>query len=115
MRGFLFGRECIERAIVSDCLSGAKHFMSITKEAKRRLIEKYGAQENDTGSPEVQIAVMTERIKALTEHMKIHNHDFHSRRGLLLLVGKRRRLLDYVRRRKSDQYQQLISALGIRR
>ncbi len=89
--------------------------MSITAERKQALIKEFGATETDTGSPDVQIAILTERIVNLTEHMKTHKHDFHSRRGLLMLVGQRRRLLDYVRRKNEQRYQSLIARLGLRR
>ncbi|NQW11129.1 MAG: 30S ribosomal protein S15 [Alphaproteobacteria bacterium] len=89
--------------------------MSITLERKAELITEYGLKEGDTGSPEVQVAILTERITNLTEHMKTHKHDFHSRRGLLMLVGQRRRLLDYVKGKKVDRYTSLIGRLGIRR
>lgn len=89
--------------------------MSITKEKKHELIKKFQRNEKDTGSAEVQIAIMTERIKNLTEHLKIHKHDFHSRRGLLKLVGKRRKLLDYLKRQDIQKYRELIKELGIRK
>lgn len=89
--------------------------MSITAERKAELIKEYGTKEGDTGSPEVQVAILTERIVNLTEHMKEHKHDFHSRRGLLMLVGQRRRLLDYVKRKEFARYEGLIKRLGIRR
>ena len=89
--------------------------MSITADRKAELIAEYGLKEGDTGSPEVQVAIITERIVNLTEHMKEHKHDFHSRRGLLVLVGQRRRLLDYVRAKDVARYQSLIQRLGIRR
>lgn len=89
--------------------------MSITAERKQALIKEFGATETDTGSPDVQIAILTERIVNLTEHMKTHKHDFHSRRGLLMLVGQRRRLLDYVRRKNEQRYQSIIARLGLRR
>jgi small subunit ribosomal protein S15 len=89
--------------------------MSITKEKKQELIKKFAIKDGDTGSSDVQIAVLTERINNLTEHMKGHKKDFHSRRGFLMLVGKRRRLLDYTKKVNVDKYQALISALGIRR
>ncbi len=89
--------------------------MSITQERKAELIKEYGAKEGDTGSPEVQVAILTHRIKTLTEHLKIHKKDFHSRRGLLIMVGQRRRLLDYVRSKDVARYQDLIQRLGIRR
>lgn len=89
--------------------------MSITNERKAELVKEYGTAANDTGSPEVQIAILSERITNLTEHMKIHKQDFHSRRGLLMLVGQRRRLLDYLKRKSEQRYTDLIGRLGIRR
>ena len=89
--------------------------MALTKEVKQELIGKHGRNETDTGSPEVQIALLTERINGLTEHFKLHTKDHHSRRGLLKLIGKRRGLLEYLRRKDSDRYRQLIERLGIRR
>ncbi len=89
--------------------------MSITQEHKAQLIKEFSTKEGDTGSPEVQVAILTHRIKTLTEHLKIHKKDFHSRRGLLLMVGQRRRLLDYVKSKDVSRYQNLIERLGIRR
>ena len=89
--------------------------MSITAERKAELIKAYGTKEGDTGSPEVQIAILSERIKNLTEHLGSHNKDFHSRRGLLVMVGQRRRLLDYLKRSDADRYTSLIGRLGLRR
>ena len=89
--------------------------MSIAPETKGKLIKKYARQKNDTGSPEVQVAILTERIANLTEHFKTHKKDNHSRRGLLKLVSTRRRLLDYVKSRDEERYQKLIASLGIRR
>ncbi|MCC0039295.1 MAG: 30S ribosomal protein S15 [Brucellaceae bacterium] len=89
--------------------------MSITAERKQELIKEYGKAKGDTGSPEVQVAVLTERIKNLTEHFKDHKKDNHSRRGLLKLVSQRRRLLDYLRGKDEGSYQELIGKLGIRR
>lgn len=89
--------------------------MSITIERKAELITEYGASPTDTGSPEVQIAILTERIVNLTEHFKDHKKDNHSRRGLLKLVSQRRHLLDYVKAKNVSRYQELIKRLGIRR
>ncbi len=89
--------------------------MSITADRKKELIRDFGKAEEDTGSPEVQVAIITERIKNLTEHLRTHAKDKHSRRGLLILVGQRRRLLDYVRSRDQARYTDLIQRLGIRR
>ncbi len=89
--------------------------MSITADRKSEVITKFKTAETDTGSPEVQVAILSERISNLTEHLKTHKKDFHSRRGLLVMVGKRRRLLDYVKKKSNDRYQTLISELGIRR
>ncbi len=89
--------------------------MSITPDRRTQLIKEYQTKENDTGSPEVQIALLTERINNLTEHMKEHAKDFHSRRGLLKLVGQRRRLLAYISRVNKSRYENLIKRLGLRR
>ena len=89
--------------------------MSITAERKQELIKEFGVKTDDTGSPEVQVAILTERIKNLTEHLQSHAKDFHSRRGLLVMVGQRRRLLDYVKKKDTPRYQTLIERLGIRR
>ena len=89
--------------------------MSITAEKKQELISKYQTKQGDTGSPEVQIAILTERISNLSDHMKAHNHDFHSRRGLLKLVAQRRKLLDYLKAKEEQRYLDIIQALGIRR
>ena len=89
--------------------------MSLTAEAKREIVQKFGKSESDTGSPEVQIALLTARINHLTEHLREHKHDHHSRRGLLMLVGQRRRLLNYLQRRQLDRYRSLIAELGLRR
>ena len=89
--------------------------MSITAERKQELVKEYAQSEGDTGSPEVQVAILTERIINLTEHLKSHKKDFHSRRGLLMMVGQRRRLLDYLKSRKVDRYEELIKRLGLRR
>ena len=89
--------------------------MSITAERKGELITEYATSEGDTGSPEVQVAILTERISNLTEHLKTHKKDFHSRRGLLIMVGQRRRLLDYLNRKEAGRYETLIKSLGLRR
>lgn len=89
--------------------------MSITPERKQEVIKEYGKGENDTGSPEIQVAILTERIVNLTEHFKTHKKDNHSRRGLLKLVSQRRRLLDYVKSKEEARYRDLITRLGIRR
>ena len=89
--------------------------MSITTERKGELITQYATHQGDTGSPEVQVAILTERIANLTEHLKIHSKDFHSRRGLLIMVGQRRRLLDYLKRKEAGRYETLIKSLGLRR
>ena len=89
--------------------------MSITVERKAELIARYGRQEGDTGSPEVQVAILSERIANLTEHFKTHRKDKHSRRGLLMLVSRRRSLLDYLRSRSEERYRTLIASLGLRR
>jgi small subunit ribosomal protein S15 len=89
--------------------------MALVKEQKSQLISDYARSEGDTGSPEVQIAVLTRRIAELTEHLKTHKRDHHSRRGLLQMVGRRRRLLDYLRREDIERYRELIGRLGLRR
>jgi small subunit ribosomal protein S15 len=89
--------------------------MSITAERKSALIKEHGRAEDDTGSPEVQIAILTSRIVTLTEHFKTHRKDNHSRRGLLLMVNKRRSLLDYLRREDETRYTDLIAKLGLRK
>ncbi len=89
--------------------------MSITAERKGEVIASYATHDGDTGSPEVQVAILTERITNLTEHLKTHKKDFHSRRGLLIMVGQRRRLLDYLKRKEKSRYEALIQRLGLRR
>ncbi|MCY4238159.1 MAG: 30S ribosomal protein S15 [Rhodospirillaceae bacterium] len=89
--------------------------MSITAERKQELIKEYGRKDGDTGSPEVQVAVLTERIRNLTDHLGDHKKDHHSRRGLLIMVGQRRRLLDYLKNKDVSRYASLIEGLGIRR
>ena len=89
--------------------------MSITAQRKEELIKEFATSEGDTGSPEVQIAVLTERINNLSQHMQGHKKDFHSRRGLLMLVSRRRKLLDYTKSKDESRYQSLLKRLGIRR
>ncbi|MCQ2914542.1 MAG: 30S ribosomal protein S15 [Alphaproteobacteria bacterium] len=88
--------------------------MSITAERKAQLIKEFATKEGDTGSPEVQIAILSERIKNLTEHLKSHDKDFHSRRGLLIMVGQRRSLLDYVKAKDTARYESIVERLGLR-
>ncbi len=89
--------------------------MSITAERKQALVKEYATKAGDTGSPEVQVAILSERINNLTEHLGGHNKDHHSRRGLLVMVGQRRRLLDYLKRKDTKRYDDLIKRLGLRR
>jgi small subunit ribosomal protein S15 len=89
--------------------------MALEAELKTQIMHEYATHEGDTGSPEVQVAVLTKRIADLTEHLKVHKHDHHSRRGLLLLNGRRRRLLNYLRKTDIQRYRSLIERLGLRR
>ena len=89
--------------------------MALNFDQKKILIEDYKQHESDTGSPEVQVALLTKRINDLTEHFKVHAKDFHSRRGLMIMVGQRRRLLDYLKRKDKERYAKLIERLGLRR
>ncbi len=89
--------------------------MSFNKDQKKNIIESHRTHDHDTGSPEIQIALLTERINQLTEHFKVHTKDHHSRRGLLKMVGKRRRLLDYLKGKSVERYQKLIGELGLRK
>ena len=89
--------------------------MSLDTAQKKQILAEYALSESDTGSPEAQVALLTKRISDLTEHLKVHKHDHHSRRGLLLLVGRRRRLLQYLARKDITRYRQLIERLGLRR
>jgi small subunit ribosomal protein S15 len=89
--------------------------MSITAERKQELIEQFGAKPGDTGSAEVQVAILTERIKNLTDHMNQHKKDFHTRRGLITMVAQRRKLLDYLKRKEVSRYDKIIKDLGLRR
>ena len=88
--------------------------MAVTKDRKAELIKQYGKDEKDSGSAQVQVALLTERIRQLTDHMKSHQKDFHTRRGLLMLVGKRRRLLSYIKANDIEEYRTIIASLGIR-
>jgi len=89
--------------------------LAVVEESKDTTIQKYAAHNKDTGSPEVQVALLTTRIQHLTEHLREHKHDFHSRRGLLKMVGRRRRLLKYLQKKDIERYRTLISRLGLRR
>ena len=89
--------------------------MTITKEKKSKVVEAYKLGDDDTGSPEVQIAILTTRINALTEHMRVHKKDYSTRRGLLAMVSRRRRLLDYIRQKDPQRYLDIIGRLGIRK
>ncbi len=89
--------------------------MTLSKESKKEIIGTYKTHDSDSGSPEVQIALLTERITYLTEHFKVHKKDHHSRRGLLRLVGRRRRLLDYLKSNKIDRYRTIVKELGLRK
>lgn len=89
--------------------------MTMTAERRQEVVQEYARQPTDTGSPEVQVALLSERIGGLTEHLKVHGKDFHSRRGLLTLVGRRRRLLDYLKAKNAERYQTLLNRLGLRR
>jgi len=89
--------------------------MALSQEHKQEIIEQFKIHENDTGSPEVQIAILTEKINLLNEHLKVHKKDHHSRRGLFKMVGKRRNLLNYLRKKDVQRYRELINKLGLRR
>jgi len=89
--------------------------LALTTESKKKLIEKFKLHDSDTGSPEVQVGLLTERISYLTEHLKVHKKDHHSRRGLLMLVGRRRRLLNYVKYKDINRYRAIIEILGLKR
>ncbi len=88
--------------------------MALSSEVKKSIVQKYATHEGDTGSPEVQVALLSQRINDLTEHMKANKHDYHSQRGLLLMIGKRRRLLKYLQKENIARYRQLIKSLGLR-
>ncbi len=89
--------------------------MALKQEAKTAIVAEFKLHDSDTGSPEVQVALLTQRIKDITEHLKIHKKDFHSRRGLLMLIGKRRRLLIYIQKKDISRYRKLIKTLGLRK
>jgi small subunit ribosomal protein S15 len=89
--------------------------MALESEVKQQIMQEYATVEGDTGSPEVQVAMLSKRISGLTEHLRVHKHDHHSRRGLLLLVGRRRRLLNYLQKTDISRYRALIERLGLRR
>ena len=89
--------------------------MTVTQQRKRELVEQFGSEAQDTGKTEVQIAILTERINALTEHLRVHGKDHHSRRGLLMLVGRRRRFLNYLQRTDLERYRTLVRELGLRK
>ncbi|MBN1326569.1 MAG: 30S ribosomal protein S15 [Candidatus Cloacimonetes bacterium] len=89
--------------------------MALKQEAKTAIVAEFKLHDSDTGSPEVQVALLSQRIKDITEHLKIHKKDFHSRRGLLKLIGKRRRLLDYIQKKDIERYRVLIKSLGLRK
>jgi len=102
-------------AIMAGANPKVRENMALDAAVNTQIMQEYATVEGDTGSPEVQIAVLTKRIKDLTEHLKVHKHDHHSRRGLLLLVGRRKRLLAYLSKRDIARYRVLIESLGIRR
>jgi small subunit ribosomal protein S15 len=89
--------------------------MALTPEAKKAIMAEFKLHESDTGSPEVQVALLTNRIQQITEHLKVHKKDFHTRRGLLKLIGQRRRILDYIMNKDIERYRKLIQSLGIRK
>jgi small subunit ribosomal protein S15 len=95
--------------------AGGPERMALETEDKQEIIEQHQVHEKDTGSPEVQVAILTRRIQELTEHLNVHKHDFHSRRGLLKMVGQRRRMLRYLNRTSPERYRALIEKLGLRR
>ena len=107
-----FHRPITQRA--ANFLKGGTNTMML-KDQKTSIIEANRTHENDTGSPEVQVAILTERINQLTAHLKVHPHDFHSRRGMQMMIGKRRRLLDYLAKKDIERYRALIAKLGLRK
>ena len=111
---YLTGRQR-RTAEGAPCYPASPQMTAITAEEKRELVQKFGKGENDTGATEVQIALLTSRINHLTEHLREHKHDHHSRRGLLMLVGRRRRFLNYLQKKDLEGYRSLIRELGLRR
>ena len=103
------------RPITTDLTTGGLKEVAFTAENKKKLIDKMKLHDSDTGSPEVQVGLLTERIQYLTEHLKIHKKDHHSRRGLLMLVGRRRRLLNYVKYKDINRYRAIIESLGLKK
>jgi small subunit ribosomal protein S15 len=97
------------------CTDKKESSVALAQDVKKQIIAEYGSTEGDTGSPEVQVALLTQRIRDLTEHLKEHKHDHHSRRGLLLLVGQRRRLLNYLAKTDINRYRSIVERLGLRR
>ena len=110
---YLFNLQRV--GFVLECIIGGVVIMALTKDKKEEIIGKFKVHDSDTGSPEVQVALMTERINGLTEHFRVYKKDHHSRRGLLKLIGHRRRLLDYLKSGSMDRYLGLVNKLGIRK
>lgn len=109
------GLRALQQKVVAPRSDIKEDAVALTAEDKKNIINEYATHEGDTGSPEVQVALLSKRIADLTEHLKEHKHDHHSRRGLLLMVGDRRRLLDYLKRVDINRYRSLIERLGLRR
>lgn len=107
--------QALQQKVVAPRSDIKEDAVALTAEDKKNIINEYATHEGDTGSPEVQVALLSKRIADLTEHLKEHKHDHHSRRGLLLMVGDRRRLLDYLKRVDINRYRSLIDRLGLRR
>ena len=107
--------QALQQKVVAPRSDIKEDAVALTAEDKKNIINEYATHEGDTGSPEVQVALLSKRISDLTEHLKEHKHDHHSRRGLLLMVGDRRRLLDYLKRVDINRYRSLIERLGLRR
>ncbi len=107
--------QALQQKVVAPRSDIKEDAVALTAEDKKNIINEYATHEGDTGSPEVQVALLSKRISDLTEHLKEHKHDHHSRRGLLLMVGDRRRLLDYLKRVDINRYRSLIDRLGLRR